>query len=133
GWTSVWDAIWVTANEVTAQTSGQTRRAIILLSDGDDTLRRGLSVHAASARLLLSRRLPVRGRPSRARARSEAAGREQRRGEQREEELRDESFPDPHPFETSPPARFDARAADMVWKFSTPMVVDFRGKRKGAG
>ncbi|MCA1629656.1 MAG: VWA domain-containing protein, partial [Acidobacteria bacterium] len=40
GWTSVWDAIWVTANEVTAQTSGQTRRAIILLSDGDDTLRR---------------------------------------------------------------------------------------------
>lgn len=50
GWSSVWDAIWVTANEVTAQTSGQTRRAIILLSDGDDTksrLERADAVDAA--------------------------------------------------------------------------------------
>lgn len=35
--TGVWDAIWVTTDEVLSQTSEQTRRAIILLSDGDDT------------------------------------------------------------------------------------------------
>lgn len=33
----VWDALWVTTNEVLAQTPERTRRAIILLSDGDDT------------------------------------------------------------------------------------------------
>ncbi|MDT4965984.1 MAG: hypothetical protein QOJ64_721 [Acidobacteriota bacterium] len=36
-WTSVWDAVWVTVNEVLSQTPEQVRRAIIVLSDGDDT------------------------------------------------------------------------------------------------
>jgi VWFA-related protein len=36
-WTGVEDAIWVTINEVLSQTPDRTRRAIILLSDGDDT------------------------------------------------------------------------------------------------
>jgi Ca-activated chloride channel family protein len=36
-WTGVWDAIWVTTNEVLSQTPEHTRRAIILLTDGDDT------------------------------------------------------------------------------------------------
>jgi VWFA-related protein len=35
--TGVWDALWVTTNEVLSQTPERTRRAIILLSDGDDT------------------------------------------------------------------------------------------------
>jgi Ca-activated chloride channel family protein len=35
--TGVWDAIWVTVNEVLSHTPERTRRAIILLSDGDDT------------------------------------------------------------------------------------------------
>jgi Ca-activated chloride channel family protein len=37
GTTAIWDAIWVTCDEVLAQTSDRTRRAIILLSDGQDT------------------------------------------------------------------------------------------------
>lgn len=37
GYTGVWDAIWGTTNEVLAQTPERTRRAIILLTDGDDT------------------------------------------------------------------------------------------------
>jgi len=37
GYTSVWDAIWVTIGKILANTPEQTRRAIILLSDGDDT------------------------------------------------------------------------------------------------
>jgi VWFA-related protein len=37
GSTALWDAVWATANEVMAQTPSQTRRAIILLSDGDDS------------------------------------------------------------------------------------------------
>jgi VWFA-related protein len=36
-YTGVWDALWVTTNEVLSQTEERTRRAIILLSDGDDT------------------------------------------------------------------------------------------------
>jgi VWFA-related protein len=36
-WTGVQDALWVTINEVLSQTPERTRRAIILLSDGDDT------------------------------------------------------------------------------------------------
>jgi Ca-activated chloride channel family protein len=36
-WTGIWDAVWVTVNEVLAQTPEHTRRAIILLTDGDDT------------------------------------------------------------------------------------------------
>lgn len=35
--TGIWDALWVTANEVLSHTPERTRRAIILLSDGDDT------------------------------------------------------------------------------------------------
>lgn len=37
GYTGVWDAIWGTTNEVLSLTPEGTRRAIILLSDGDDT------------------------------------------------------------------------------------------------
>ncbi len=37
GYTGVWDAIWNTTNEVLSKAPEQTRRAIILLSDGDDT------------------------------------------------------------------------------------------------
>jgi VWFA-related protein len=36
GSTAVWDALWVTSDEVLSQTSDKTRRAIILLSDGVD-------------------------------------------------------------------------------------------------
>jgi VWFA-related protein len=36
-YTGVWDALWVTSNEVLSQTPERARRAIILLSDGDDT------------------------------------------------------------------------------------------------
>lgn len=37
GTTAIWDAIWVTADEVLSQTSDKTRRAIILLTDGEDS------------------------------------------------------------------------------------------------
>ncbi|MGB9182408.1 MAG: VWA domain-containing protein [Pyrinomonadaceae bacterium] len=37
GWTAIWDAIWVTSDEVLSKTSDKTRRAIILLTDGQDT------------------------------------------------------------------------------------------------
>lgn len=37
GSTAIWDAIALTANEVLAQSVGQRRRAIILLTDGQDT------------------------------------------------------------------------------------------------
>lgn len=37
GSTAIWDAIWITSDEVLAQTSDKTRRAIILLTDGEDT------------------------------------------------------------------------------------------------
>ncbi len=37
GSTAIWDSIWVTSREVLADTSDKTRRAIILLTDGDDT------------------------------------------------------------------------------------------------
>jgi VWFA-related protein len=37
GSTAIWDAVWVTADEVLSQTSDKTRRAIILLTDGHDT------------------------------------------------------------------------------------------------
>jgi Ca-activated chloride channel homolog len=36
-WTTVWDSVWATVKEVLSQTPERTRRAIILLSDGDDT------------------------------------------------------------------------------------------------
>src|SRR5947209_3644052 len=37
GSTAIWDAVWVTSDEILAQTSDKTRRAIILLTDGQDT------------------------------------------------------------------------------------------------
>ena len=37
GSTAIWDAVWVTSDEVLAGTSDKTRRAIILLTDGEDT------------------------------------------------------------------------------------------------
>ncbi|HEY0406647.1 MAG TPA: VWA domain-containing protein [Pyrinomonadaceae bacterium] len=37
GSTAVWDAVWVTADEVLSETSDKTRRAIILLTDGVDS------------------------------------------------------------------------------------------------
>jgi Ca-activated chloride channel family protein len=36
-WTGIWDALWVTVNEVLSQTPETSRRAIILLTDGEDT------------------------------------------------------------------------------------------------
>jgi Ca-activated chloride channel family protein len=37
GSTAIWDAIWVTADEILSGTSDKTRRAIILLTDGVDS------------------------------------------------------------------------------------------------
>ena len=37
GSTAIWDAIWVTSDEILSQTSDKTRRAIILLTDGHDS------------------------------------------------------------------------------------------------
>jgi Ca-activated chloride channel homolog len=37
GYTGIWDAVWEASNEVMSQTPERTRRAIILLTDGDDT------------------------------------------------------------------------------------------------
>lgn len=37
GYTGIWDAMWMTINELLSKTPERTRRAIILLSDGDDT------------------------------------------------------------------------------------------------
>ncbi|HYG83197.1 MAG TPA: VWA domain-containing protein, partial [Pyrinomonadaceae bacterium] len=37
GSTAIWDAVWVTADEVLSEASDKTRRAIILLTDGHDT------------------------------------------------------------------------------------------------
>ena len=36
-WTSIWDSVWASTNEVLINTGEDSRRAIILLSDGDDT------------------------------------------------------------------------------------------------
>lgn len=37
GWTGIWDAGWATITEMLQKTPENTRRAIILLTDGDDT------------------------------------------------------------------------------------------------
>ena len=37
GSTAIWDAVWATANELLSDSAEHTRRAIILLTDGDDT------------------------------------------------------------------------------------------------
>ena len=36
-WSSIWDAVWASTNEVLSHTPERTRRAVILLTDGDDT------------------------------------------------------------------------------------------------
>jgi VWFA-related protein len=36
-WTSIWDAVWASANEVLSHAAENSRRAVILVSDGDDT------------------------------------------------------------------------------------------------
>src|SRR5947209_4500207 len=38
GSTAIWDAIWATSNELLSESAEHTRRAIILLTDGDDTI-----------------------------------------------------------------------------------------------
>ncbi|HLR04641.1 MAG TPA: VWA domain-containing protein [Pyrinomonadaceae bacterium] len=38
GSTAIWDAIWATSNELLSDAAEHTRRAIILLTDGDDTI-----------------------------------------------------------------------------------------------
>lgn len=40
GSTAVWDAVWVTADEVLTDAADKTRRAIILVTDGDDNFSR---------------------------------------------------------------------------------------------
>ena len=37
GYTGIWDAMWMTIEDLLAKTPEGTRRAIVLLSDGDDT------------------------------------------------------------------------------------------------
>jgi len=49
--TALWDAIWVTADEVLGPAPEKTRRAIILLSDGDDTYSRKKLDEAVQAAL----------------------------------------------------------------------------------
>lgn len=36
-WSGIWDAVWASTNEVLSHTPERTRRAVILLTDGDDT------------------------------------------------------------------------------------------------
>src|SRR6267142_5828563 len=38
GATAIWDAVWATSNELMAQSADNTRRTIILLTDGEDTI-----------------------------------------------------------------------------------------------
>ncbi len=38
--TAIWDAVWATSNELLSESAEHTRRAIILLTDGDDTISR---------------------------------------------------------------------------------------------
>jgi VWFA-related protein len=37
GSTAIWDAVWATSNELVAESAEHARRAVILLTDGDDT------------------------------------------------------------------------------------------------
>ena len=46
GSTAIWDAVWVTSNEVIRDSAEHTRRAIILLTDGEDTSSR-MKMHEA--------------------------------------------------------------------------------------
>lgn len=50
GSTAIWDAVWTTANEIMRDSAEHTRRAIILLTDGQDTIsqmRREEAINAA--------------------------------------------------------------------------------------
>jgi Ca-activated chloride channel homolog len=38
GSTAIWDAVWATSNELLSDAAEETRRAIILLTDGEDTI-----------------------------------------------------------------------------------------------
>jgi Ca-activated chloride channel family protein len=38
GATAIWDAVWATANEILSDSADNTRRTIILLTDGEDTI-----------------------------------------------------------------------------------------------
>ncbi|MDQ2936950.1 MAG: VWA domain-containing protein [Acidobacteriota bacterium] len=38
GATAIWDAVWATANEILSDSTDKTRRTIILLTDGEDTI-----------------------------------------------------------------------------------------------
>jgi len=49
GSTAIWDAIWATSEELMAQSAEHSRRAIILLTDGDDTSSR-MKIHDAVER-----------------------------------------------------------------------------------
>ncbi|HET6976877.1 MAG TPA: VWA domain-containing protein [Pyrinomonadaceae bacterium] len=49
GSTAIWDAVWATAEELMVQSAEHTRRAIILLTDGDDTSSR-MKMHDAVER-----------------------------------------------------------------------------------
>jgi VWFA-related protein len=49
GSTAVWDAVWATSEELISTSAEHTRRAIILLTDGDDTSSR-MKIHEAIER-----------------------------------------------------------------------------------
>jgi Ca-activated chloride channel homolog len=49
GSTAIWDAVWATSEELISASAEHTRRAIILLTDGDDTSSR-LKIHEAIER-----------------------------------------------------------------------------------
>jgi len=38
GSTAIWDAVWASSNELLSESADNTRRAIILLTDGEDTI-----------------------------------------------------------------------------------------------
>ena len=49
GSTAIWDAVWATAEELMGQSAEHSRRAIILLTDGEDTSSR-MKIHDAIER-----------------------------------------------------------------------------------
>ena len=49
GSTAIWDAVWATSEELLSESADHTRRAIILLTDGDDTSSR-MKIHDAIER-----------------------------------------------------------------------------------
>src|SRR5256885_1588263 len=51
GSTAIWDAIWATSNELLTESAEHTRRAIILLTDGQDTISQ-MHMHDAITRAL---------------------------------------------------------------------------------